>query len=164
MKFFSLSSEKRKDKTIIKRFKLFSITLFRISKNINSSIIRILGIPFISSKRDFNIHYTTKFLGFPLYKKNCSIRNSLEVCYLLGFKVKEKEFLSEQIEIHQKLMNDRRFRIDFEYYQKYLQYEEIASYDVVKIKLGDIRRIVDNKLYPLDAPEILPTQYLRGGG
>ena len=33
----------------------------------------------------------------------------------------------------------------------------------MKIKLGDIRRIVDNKLYPLDAPEILPTQYLRGG-
>ena len=158
---FGWSIEHRTDGTLIKRFSIFSFSLLRISKNIKTLIIRILGIPFISSKMEcLDSSETLKLFGFPLKRTTYSRRQAKKTTYLFGIKIKSEPFLS-QYSMLERIMNDRRFRLDFEFFFNVLQYADIESYDVVKIKLKDIRVLFNNNIYSIEDSHVLPMQYLK---
>ena len=60
-----------------------------------------------------------------------------------------------------RLLDDPRFDLDFDFFYRSLEMLPIRSYEVVEVRLGDIRRIwTDRRAYPLD--ELPPSRYLAG--
>ena len=62
-----------------------------------------------------------------------------------------------------RLLDDPRFKLDYEFFYKVLEPMRIWRYDVVRIRLGDIKRYwYDGRVYPLS--ECAPYKYLNGDG
>lgn len=59
-----------------------------------------------------------------------------------------------------KMLHDNRFKLDYEFFYKTLETAQIAHYEVVDIRLGDIRRKWKREAIPLE--ECHPYKYLKG--
>lgn len=60
-----------------------------------------------------------------------------------------------------RLLEDDRFKIDYDFFYRVLEMRRIRRYEVVRVALGSIRRAwVDGRLYPLS--ECAPYKYLNG--
>ena len=158
---FGWHTERRPDGTLIQRFSVFSLSLLRIQRNNRNAIIRILGVPLVRYDLDcIDCIETVRFLGIPLKRTTYSRRQAKKTTYLLGFRIKTETVLL-QYRMLEEIMNDRRFRLDFEFFFKVLLYADIESYDVIRIKLKDINVLFNNQVYSLGDPHVLPMQYLK---
>lgn len=86
--------------------------------------------------------------------------------HVLGVKTPHNVYKEEVAERRKmsamRMLDDPRFKIDNEFFYRVLETRPVKSYEVVKVRLGDIcRRWFDGRLYPLT--ECAPFEFLRSG-
>ena len=83
---------------------------------------------------------------------------------LFGNKTKRNEYNDELEKFEQlnseRLLYDKRFKIDYDFFYRFLELRQIDSYEIVDIRLCDIKRKFNNKIFRLD--EVSPFKFLNG--